>query len=242
MRHEVIGRGLRAMRHLRGLRQADVAPIARVAKSVIGDLEAGRLTEHSLGSLMRVTAALGGTIRVDLFLPGDDLHRLLDADHAAMQNAWKALLGRAGWVVDAEVTFNHYGERGSVDLVAWHEATKLLLVIEVKTIIVDVQDLLASLDREARIAGSIAANRGWRPAAIVPALLVAEGSTARRRIDEHAALLARFSLRGRAAAAWLRNPKSGTPPTGLLLLTKLSPDRPGGGIRPGRQRVRVRRA
>ncbi|MGQ0608605.1 MAG: hypothetical protein ACT4OQ_09105 [Chloroflexota bacterium] len=76
---------------------------------------------------------------------------MLDADHAQLQSHWKGWLERHGWLVDAELTFNHYGERGSIDLYAWHPASRTLLVIEIKTAIVDVQSLLASVDRKVRI-------------------------------------------------------------------------------------------
>lgn len=242
MRHETIGRGLRALRHHRRLRQDDLARAARVARSVLGDLEHGRVADHSLGALIRVAASLGAAIRVDLYLPGGDIHRLLDADHAAMQNAWTGILGRHGWLVEAEVTCNNYGERGSIDLLAWHEATRTLLVIEIKTIIADVQDLLSGMDRKLRVARSIARGHGWRSAAMIPMLIVAEGSTVRRRLEAHAALFAYLGLRGRAAATWLRSPSAGAPPSGLLIVTKLPPAHPDGASSAGRQRVRVRRA
>jgi transcriptional regulator with XRE-family HTH domain len=241
VRHEIIGRGLRALRHRRNLRQRDVSRSARVARSVISDLEAGRLEHHTVAALIRTTEALGAWIRIDLAVPGGDVYRLLDADHAALQNRWMEWLQRIGWSVEAEVTFNHFGERGSIDLLAWDADARTLVMIEVKTAIVDVQALLAGVDRKARISWAIAAERGWAPVAIVPALLVAEGSTARRRLREHSAVFARFASRGRAAAAWLRRPESPAP-SGLLIITKLSPARRGDARRAGRQRVRSSRA
>lgn len=239
MRHETIGRGLRALRHRRALRQRDASALARIARSVLAGLEAGNLGPHTVDALVRAAAAVGGSIRIDLVVPGGDLRRLLDADHAAIQAEWKPMLERSGWLVDAERTFNHYGERGSIDLFAWHPATRTLLMIEIKTVIVDIQDLLAGIDRKTRVGRSLAAERGWRPAAVVPMLLVAEGSTARRRITEYAPLFGRLSLRGRAALAWLRQPQAASdPPTGVLCMTKLSQARSGDRRRAGRQRIR----
>ncbi|MGQ0608604.1 MAG: helix-turn-helix domain-containing protein [Chloroflexota bacterium] len=60
MRDDVIGRGLRALRHRRGLRQRDLSGIAGVARSVIADFEAGRLGPHSVDALRRVADAGGG--------------------------------------------------------------------------------------------------------------------------------------------------------------------------------------
>lgn len=238
VRHEPIGRGLRVLRHRRNLRQRDASVLARISRSILADLEAGRLASHAVQALTQAAEAVGGSIRIDLVVPGGDLHRLLDADHAELQGEWKAMLERHGWNVDAEVTFNHYGERGSIDLFAWHEVTRTLLVIEIKTVIVDIQTLLSGIDRKVRIGRSLAAERGWSPRAVVPALLVAEGSTARRRIAEHAALFSRFALRGRVAMAWLWQPDAGVVPTGVLCMTKLSQARSGDRRRAGRQRIR----
>ena len=114
------------------------------------------MDHHTLHALSDVARAVGATLRIDLFVPGGDLSRLLDADHAAMQEAWHARLSSLGWSVDAEATFNHYGERGSIDLLAWHPTHGIAVVVEIKTVIVDVQDLLASLDRRR---GSVACSR-----------------------------------------------------------------------------------
>ncbi len=242
MRYGTIGHGLRALRHRRGLRQSDASALAQIARSVLPSLEAGNLGPHSVEALTRAADALGGSIRIDLIVPGGDLRRLLDADHAAIQGEWKQMLERSGWLVDAEVTFNHYGERGSIDLFAWHAETRTLVVIEIKTVIVDIQELLAGVDRKVRIGRSIALERGWRPARVVPMLLVAEGSTARRRITEHAPLFSQLPLRGRTAIAWLREPgRSALQPTGILCMTKLSQARPGDRRRAGRQRIRQSR-
>lgn len=236
MLDDVIGRCLRVMRHRRGWRQRDVAERLSIARSVLSDLEAGRISSHTVATLRSVVDALGGMLRVDVQLPGGEARRLLDADHAALQNRWAQWLRRAGWWIDIEVTFSRYGERGSI--LAWHAATATLLIIEIKTVIVDVQALLSGLDRKLRNAPFIARERGWQPRVVVPALLVLEATTARRRVAEHAELFGRFALRGHAALAWLRNPASGSAPSGLLILTKLPAARPGDRRRAGRQRIR----
>ena len=241
MRYELIGRGLRALRHRRGLRQSDLAAHARIARSVLVDLEAGRLGTHTVDALTKAVGAVGGSIRIDLLVPGGDVHRLVDADHAALQGRWKAVLEHHAWTVDAEVTFNHFGERGSIDLVGWHPDARLLLIIEIKTVIVDIQSLLSAIDRKVRIGRMISADRGWRSRAAIPVLIVAEGSTARRRLAEHAPLFARFSLRGRRAVAWIRDPQPLDHPAGLLMVAKLPTVRPADRRRAGRQRIRVDR-
>jgi hypothetical protein len=123
-----------------------------------------------------------------------------------------------------EVSFSRYGDRGRIDLLAWNPARRILLVIEIKTQIVDIQGLLGPLDVKLRLAPGIARERGWgHPAGVVPLLVVAESSTNRRRIASRAPLFRQLGLRGRRAITWLRRPES--PATGLLVLTGLSPAR-----------------
>jgi transcriptional regulator with XRE-family HTH domain len=238
VRDELIGRVLRALRHRKGWRQDDLSRSADVARSIISDLEAGILDRHSVGALRSCVSAAGGYLRLVIDVPRGDLNRLLDADHARLQERWKRWLEARGWLVEAEVTFNHYGERGSIDLLAWHPGARIVLMIEIKSVIVDVQAIASSIDRKARIAAVLARDRGWLAATVVPALLVREGSTARRRVADHAGIFARLALRGRAAPAWLRDPRSTLAPTGLLCFTKLSDARLGDVRRAGRQRVR----
>jgi Holliday junction resolvase-like predicted endonuclease len=128
----------------------------------------------------------------------------LDADHAALQTAWKDLLERRGWQVQAEVTYSRYGERGSIDLLALHTATGILLVIEIKTALLDVQAVLATLDAKTRLASHVAAGLGWRPTSTVPMIVLAGGTTTRRRVQQYASLFSGFGMRGHAARAWLR--------------------------------------
>ena len=139
-----------------------------------------------------------------------------------------------------EASFNNYGERGRIDVIAYHPAARTLLVIEVKTLIVEVQSILGGLSVKERVAPSLARSLGWRPLVCVPALVVSESTTNRRRISEHERLFARFAIRGRSAVAWIRRPIGA--PDGLLLLLKV-PNRNQAGLRrAGRQRVRLRGA
>ena len=107
MRDETIGRGLRALRHRRAMRQRDASALAQIARSVLAGLEAGDLGPHSVDALRRAAEAVGASIRIDLIVPGGDVRRLLDADHAGIQGVWKQMLERSGWLVDAELTFNN---------------------------------------------------------------------------------------------------------------------------------------
>jgi transcriptional regulator with XRE-family HTH domain len=238
MQDQQIGRVLRALRHRRGWRQSDLATVADTARSVLSDLEAGRLDTHALGALRRSIHAAGGLLRLTVDVPGGDLSRLLDVDHARLQARWLEILGRAGWQTVPEATFSVYGERGSIDVLAWHPAVRVLMIVEVKTVIVDAGSLLANLDRKARIGGRLARDRGWVSSAIVPALLVRDGTTARRRLAELAPLFSHLAVRGREALGWLRAPAFPAP-TGLLVLAKVPDAHPGDRRRAGRRRIRL---
>lgn len=150
---------------------------------------------------------------------GADLSRLLDEAHATIQATWKARLERWGWQVWAEVSFNRYGDRGRIDLLAWHPVRRVLLVVEIKTEIADSQALLGGLDVKVRLAPHVARSLGLgAPLLVVPLLVVAEGTTNRDRIGRLGPLFARFALRGRAAIGWLRRPGDSAL-AGLLVFT-----------------------
>ena len=200
-------------------------------------VEAGRVGRLMVGSLRAIAAALGAEALVVVRYRGAELDRLLDAGHARLQDRWKRRLESYGWTVWVEVSFNHYGDRGRVDLFAWHVGAGLVLIVEVKTVVAELQSLIGSLDVKVRVAPHILPQLGIRAGvSVVPALAVADTSTNRRRIRAHESLFARYALRGSAALAWLRAPR----PTGaaVLLFTSL-PKVAGNDLRqPGRQRVR----
>ena len=89
------------------------------------------------------------------------------------------------WVLAPEVSFAIYGERGVIDILAWHEPTRSLLVIELKTAIADVNELLGTMDRKKRLAAQVARDRGWDPLTVSQWLIVADTRTNRRRLDAH---------------------------------------------------------
>jgi hypothetical protein len=101
---------------------------------------------------------------------------MVNARHAAMYEA-AALMFRlySGWTTAPEVSFNIYGERGAIDVLAWHASQQALLVVELKTEIVDVQGLLGAVDRYRRLAPQIARERGWRPSTVSTWVAIAAG-------------------------------------------------------------------
>jgi transcriptional regulator with XRE-family HTH domain len=236
-----VGRAIRAVRVRRRLRQSDLARATGVSQSTISRIEMGRLAGLPLGTLRRVAAGLGMRVSIVARWEGADLDRLLGARHSAMHEEVARLFADLpGWDDTSEVTFAIYAERGAIDILAWHAVTRSLLVIELKTEIVDVQETVGTLDRKVRLAGKIASDRGWVPATVSSWLLIADSPTNRRRVAAHRAMLrSRFPVDGRRILGWLREPSGA-----IHALSFLSPSRQAGGARqlaPVR-RVRKRRS
>jgi transcriptional regulator with XRE-family HTH domain len=140
------GRGLRTLRRRRGWRQVDLAGAVGVSQSLIARLERGGADRLTVRSLDRITAALGARVAVRLDFNGEALDRLLDAGHASLVELVVAAFRAEGWPA-TEVTFAIDGERGAVDVFAWHPPSGVVLAIEVKSVIPDLQGTLTTLDR-----------------------------------------------------------------------------------------------
>lgn len=234
-----IGRVIRSLRHRIGWTQRELAARARRPRTAVMDLEAGRAGNLRIDTVRAVAAAVGAEAMVDLRYRGADLSRLLDAEHARLQDLWKRHLERCGWTVRVEASFNHFGDRGRVDLLAWHPARGIVLIVELKTVVADIQSLLGALDVKIRVAPQIMKELGLpTPTAVVPMLVIAETSTNRRRLTAHASLFDRYALRGRRATSWLRAPQATA--AGTLIFSKLPEVAPGDRRQPGRLRVRRR--
>jgi transcriptional regulator with XRE-family HTH domain len=208
MNDVTIGRAVRAIRLKRGLRQRDVAERAGVSQQLVSELEAGRLG----GMRHRVFRQILGALDADAFVVvrwrGGDLDRLLDEGHAEIVGRVCDLLRAQGWTVFPEVSFSQYGERGSIDVLAWHAPTRTLLVVEVKTEIASAEELLRRHDAKARLATKIARERFGLDATRVARLLVVTDSTTNRR---HVARLdnvleSAYPERGSTVRRWLAKP------------------------------------
>ena len=124
------------------------------------------------------------------------------------RSAGRSRSGRAGRPV-RKVPFAIYGEKGIVDVLAWHAELRALLVVELKTEVVDVNELMGTIDRKRRLAPAIARDLGWTPESVSIWVVVAEGRTNRRRIAEHRTVLrTAFPADGAAMKEWLDAPSS----------------------------------
>jgi transcriptional regulator with XRE-family HTH domain len=203
-----VGRLVRAARLRKGWRQADVETACGVDQTSVSLIEAGRIGGFTVDTVRLVADAVGVVLELWPRMPAADVTRLLDEGHARLVETVLRVLHSHSWETIAEYTFSHYGERGSVDVVAWHAGTGTVLIIEIKTVLLDVQEVLATLDRKCRVVPQLLAKeRGWRPAAIGRLVIVEDRSTARRVVATHRATFdSALPARSRRARGWVAAP------------------------------------
>jgi transcriptional regulator with XRE-family HTH domain len=204
-----LGATFRAVRIKRGWRQVDVAARARVDRSVISTIERGHLEAVSIGTLLSIARVLEIQVGFTTRWRAGDLDRLLSSRHSRLHEAVARWFAQdlPHWILAPEVSYSIFGERGVIDILAWHPGQRALLVIELKTDIVDVNDLIGSMDRRRRLAWRIARDRGWDPVTVSTWVLIAGSRTNRARLAAHRSVLRNaFPADGRAMAGWLRLP------------------------------------
>jgi transcriptional regulator with XRE-family HTH domain len=185
-----VGRAFRAIRIQHRWRQRDVAQQARVSQRTITEIELGRLEHVSLATLRRVGAVLDVRVQIDAWWRSGRVDHLLDRAHAALVEQVVRRLTAHDWTIRVEFGFNEYGERGSVDVLAWHAATATLLIIEVKTRIDDLQAALASFERKLRLIPRVAArDLDWEPVLTVPVLVMLDTRQNRGLVASHRATI-----------------------------------------------------
>lgn len=195
-----------------------------VTQDVVSRIERGLLKGISLGRLRSVLAVFGAELVVFVRWRGGDLDRVLDERHASMVEVMVVRTQRAGWIVQPEVSYSTFGERGSIDLLAWRADVGVLLVVEVKTELGSIEETLRKHDAKARLAAEVARQRfDWRPLRVLRLLVLPEHRTARRRVDDHAGTFDRvYPMRGIELRRWLADPskpgdEEGRPAWGGLL-------------------------
>lgn len=229
------GTDVRLLRGRRGWTQVRLATEAKVSRWTIVEIEAGRGDRISADRLIRVIAALGGYLSIRVQYQGEGLDRLRDRRHAALVDRMVERLRDGGWEVATEVSFNSFGERGSIDILAFERTSGALLVIEVKSVVPDVGGMLATLDRKVRLSRELAEARGWQPRVIGRLLVLAEGTTQRRRVEDHAATFDNaFPSRNVEVNRWLQAPYGSFAGLLFLPIAREGGTRRGANLLPGR--------
>jgi transcriptional regulator with XRE-family HTH domain len=213
-----IGAVLRAIRIRKRWRQSDLAARAHVSPTVVRRIEHGGSASVPLGKVRLVAGALGARLEAYVRWEGTDLPRLLDERHAAMHEALAGMFASLeGWVIEPEVSFSIHGERGIIDILAWHPKRRMLLVIELKTEVVEIGMLLGKMDQRRRLAANVAMRYGWDPTAVSTWVVIADGRTNRRTVAAHRRVLRqKFPVDGRSVRGWLRDPRDRIDALGFL--------------------------
>ena len=198
----------RAIRIDMRLRQTDVAARAGVSQQTVSRLECGRFGGVSIDVYCGIAEALGADVRLAPHWRGAKLDRLIDRRHALLQNEVTRLLGIWGWKVGAEKSFNHFGDRGSVDVLAWRADAGALLIVEIKSEIASFEETLRVLDMKARVVPGLIRRTGeWKPRIVGTVLVLPDATAHRDVVARHSATVA-ASLPARTLAIrrWLADP------------------------------------
>lgn len=202
------GRLLRALRIRARLTQQELGRRAGVSQQEVSLLERGHLDAVPLRTIRSAFRALEASADVDIRWRGGAVDRLLDERHAALVGAISKRLVADGWDPLPEFTYNHFGDRGSMDLIAWHARTATLLIVEVKTELTSIEATLRKHDEKVRLGPSVVRERtGWKPASVGRLLVLPDHRTARRQVERADAVLVRtYPLRGWEMRRWLKGP------------------------------------
>jgi hypothetical protein len=208
----------RVLRHRQSVTQQALAGEHR-SRHTQRLLETGLAGRLQLDDIRAHFAKLGATVRVTAWWNGATLDRLLDERHARVVEIAVRRLQRYGWSVQTEVSFSEYGERGSLDFLAFREAEATVVVGEAKSAWGSIEETLRVLDTKERLAPKIARLRlGWQPRVVATLLTFPEDPTARRVARQHSATMAAaFPARNRDIRQWLRTPSG--PLRGLWFLS-----------------------
>ena len=208
MNRRDIGRLHRLLRIRARTTQSELARAAGVGRWKVVDIEKSRLSRLTIEDLDACFGALDATVDLGVRYQGAAVDRLLDERHAQLVAAFVGLLNTLGWETRVEVSFNEYGERGSIDVVGWNAERRALVVVEVKSEFGSVEGTLRPFDVKCRLAQRIVRQRfGWEPRVVGRILLLPEDRTARRAVDRHAAVIdPALPKRSRELRAWLHDP------------------------------------
>lgn len=204
-----VGSTIRSARLRKGWRQQELASASKVSRATISRAERGHIGSLPLDLTRVICAALD--IRLDIHprWRGGDLGRMLSLRHSILHESVARSFAASfpDWEIAPEVSFSIFGERGVIDLLLWHPGRRALLVIELKTDLVDVNEMLGTMDRKRRLARQVAEERGWVPRTVSAWIIVASSRTNERRIAEHRTMLrAGYPSDGRHMRGWLSDP------------------------------------
>jgi transcriptional regulator with XRE-family HTH domain len=201
-----------------------------LSQQAISLVERGHGSHLSGVAMRRLFGALEARWEPTVSWRGGDLDRLLDARHARVVGIMVALLRRLAWQVEVEVTYSSFGERGSIDILAWWPLGRIALVVEIKSELTSVEATIRKLDEKVRLTiDAIAETRfGARPRAVARLLVLPATTTQRERVTSADDVLGvALPVRFDAVRTWLRSPSG--PIRGILFVRDTNPNGPARG-------------
>ena len=170
---EVVGAAIGSLRYAIGWTQAELGARVGQTQGWISRVENGRVDDLTFDTAERLLGAMGARLVATVEAPYlGDRQRQRDPAHSRISAYVTARLARGGWQVATEVEIGGDRSRGWIDVLAYHAAAGLLLVIELKTEIRDLGEIQRSLGWYEREAWQAARRLGWRPRQVIGCLLL----------------------------------------------------------------------
>lgn len=170
---EIVGAAVKSMRLAIGWTQKELGARIGLSQSGVSRIERGRQQDLTFETAERLLKAMGARLVISVDAPFlGDRQRQREPAHARCSAYVAARLRQAGWEVATEVEIGGDRSRGWIDVLAYHQQTGWLLVVEIKTEIHDlgaIERWLSWYEREARLA---ARRLGWDPRRSVGCLLL----------------------------------------------------------------------
>jgi len=198
-----LGWTIRELRHAVGWSQRELADRAGVSQSLVSAIETGRVSNVTVETLARLLEAMGARLVIDAIPPFlGDRERQRDPVHIQCTNHVVRRLERSGWMTATEVEIGGDRSRGWIDVLAYHPVTHVLLVIEIKTEILDLGAIERALGWYEREAWTAARRFGWRPSMVVGSLILLATEANESRLRDNREWFARdFSIRAKTLLA-----------------------------------------
>ena len=218
---------LRAIRRDAGVTQIELARLAGIPVGDVITIEAGAAGEVRLDRVRDAFAVLDARVGVTGWWHGARGDQLLDVAHAAIVETVAAVFVRRGWRVRPEFSFAVFGERGSVDLFAAHERSKVVAVCEIKSAFGSLEETNRTLDMKVRLAPKLSKDAfGFHPDAVGRLLIVPDTSATRGLVRKHETTMDLiYPERSRAIRQWIRHPSG--PLAGIWFLSNLGNGKTG---------------
>jgi transcriptional regulator with XRE-family HTH domain len=219
--------------------QASVGTAVGISQSAVSLIERGRLLGVNLQVIADLCDALDIQPRWDLRPPwiptsraglsptaqtrspsseGESASRQHDRAHACCSAFVRRRLERNNWDVAQEVEIVLGRSHGWIDILAFNERSRVLLVGEIKTELHDLGEIQRTMGWYAGESGSSARRLGWEARVVVRCLLVLATGDNDARIAANRELLRQaFPARSRRVARIVADPSSATATAGLVM-------------------------